>query len=153
MLPAELARYTGYLVRRAQQVHAALWLREGGSDVTSVQFGVLTLLESNPGIDQRSLGELLQLDRSTIADVVSRMEKRGYLERLRDAGDRRRNILSLTERGREELRELRPHAERVNASLVAGLGEADRAELSRLLGLLLASNAADDADPTQPAGQ
>ena len=35
----ELAEYTGYLIRRAQRLHAALWLREVGSDFTSVQFG------------------------------------------------------------------------------------------------------------------
>lgn len=146
MLPPELSRYTGYLVRRAQQVHAALWLREGESEVTSVQFGVLSLLESNPSIDQRSLGDLLQLDRSTIADVVLRLENRGYIERVRDDVDRRRKILSLTEQGRQELRNLRPHAESINATLVGGLEPDDQHELNRLLRLLIASQTVLDRD-------
>ncbi|TQL46976.1 DNA-binding MarR family transcriptional regulator [Homoserinimonas aerilata] len=137
MLSPELARYTGYLVRRAQQLHAALWQQELLTESTSVQFGVLSLLASNPGIDQRSLGALLQLDRSTVADVVLRMERRGLIARVRDEGDRRRNILSLTEQGSEELATLLPHAERVNEALVGGLDERDRAELNRLLGILL----------------
>ena len=59
----ELAHYTGYLVRRAQQLHAALWQHGRGLEVTSVQFGVLKLLQNNPSIDQRELGELLQLEK------------------------------------------------------------------------------------------
>lgn len=145
MLSPELSRYTGYLVRRAQQVHAALWQRELDSEVTSVQFGVLSLLEQNPGVDQRSLGELLQLDRSTIADVVLRLENRGYICRDRDEGDRRRKILTLTEAGRAELEGLWAHAENVNEALVSGLGPEDRVELNRLLGLLLSSRTAERA--------
>jgi DNA-binding MarR family transcriptional regulator len=145
MLSPELSRYTGYLVRRAQQVHAALWQRELNSEVTSVQFGVLSLLDQNPGIDQRSLGELLQLDRSTVADVVLRLETRGYIGRNRDVADRRRKILSLTDAGRAELDGLWAHADSVNEALVSGLGPDDRAELNRLLRLLLSSRAAERA--------
>lgn len=139
MLSPELSRYTGYLVRRVQQLHASLWQRELRSEVTSVQFGVLSLLEVNPGIDQRTLGGLLQLDRSTITDVVLRLEGRGYIERVRDSADRRRNVLTLTGLGRRELVSLVPHAERVNVDLVGGLGPDDQAELIRLLTLLLES--------------
>lgn len=143
MVSPELSRYTGYLVRRAQQVHAALWQHELRSEVTSVQFGVLSLLDRNPGIDQRALGELLQLDRSTIADVVLRLETRGYLCRDRDEGDRRRKILTLTAAGRAELDGLWAHAETVNEALVSGLEPEDRAELNRLLQLLLSSRVAE----------
>jgi DNA-binding MarR family transcriptional regulator len=145
MIPPELSRYTGYLVRRAQQVHASLWQRELDSRVTSVQFGVLSLLHQHPGIDQRSLGDLLQLDRSTITDVVLRLENRGYLCRDRDAADRRRKMLSLTDAGHAELDGLWAHADNVNEALVSGLGEADRAELNRLLQLLLSSSVAEQA--------
>lgn len=133
----ELPEYTGYLIRRAQQVHAALWLQEISSDVTSVQFGVLNLLAMHPGIDQRTLGEHLGLDRSTIADIVARLQKRGYLQRIRDSSDRRRNVLTLTDRGRLALAELIPEALRVNELLVRGLSTRDGEELRRLLVVLL----------------
>ena len=135
-----LPEYTGYLVRRAQQLHAALWLREVGSDITSVQFGVLNVLGLHPDIDQRTVGEHLGLDRSTIADLVARLETRGYLRRVRDASDRRRNLLSLSDHGRAELGRLLPGALRVNEHLTAGLSDAEHAELRRLLGLLLAGD-------------
>lgn len=133
----ELPEYTGYLIRRAQQVHAALWQQEISSDVTSVQFGVLNLLALQPGIDQRTLGEHLQLDRSTIADIVARLQKRGYLQRIRDSADRRRNVLTLTGRGELALAELIPQAFSVNQILTSGLRAGDAQELRRLLVLLL----------------
>ena len=139
MAALNLAEYTGFLIRRAQQVHASLWLREASTEITSVQFGALNLLQLHPGIDQRTLGEYLQLDRSTIADVSRRLQRRGYIERDRDAGDRRRNILQLTRLGVAVLSELQPRARRVNQILVGNLSERDRDELHRLLNILLAS--------------
>jgi DNA-binding MarR family transcriptional regulator len=136
----ELADYTGYLIRRAQQVHAAVWLREVGSDITSVQFGVLNVLALHPDSDQRTVGDHLGLDRSTIADLVARLEKRGYLRRVRDASDRRRNLLRLSEQGRAELDQLLPAALRVNEHLTARMSGAEHAELRRLLGLLLTAD-------------
>jgi DNA-binding MarR family transcriptional regulator len=138
---AELADYTGFLVRRAQQLHAAVWQREASAEFTSVQFGALNLVHANPGIDQRMLGDHLQLDRSTIADVCARLERRGLIQRDRDPDDRRRNILSLTEQGEAVLAELLPRADRVHEVLVGGLTEPDRSELHRLLTLLLADTA------------
>ena len=139
MTALDLAEYTGFLIRRAQQVHAALWLREASDEITSVQFGALNLLQLYPGIDQRTLGEHLQLDRSTIADVSRRLEQRGYIERDRDPADRRRNILRLTPGGRAALATMQPRVRRVNRILVSALSEADRAELHRLLNALLTS--------------
>jgi DNA-binding MarR family transcriptional regulator len=136
----ELSEYTGYLIRRAQQLHAALWLREVGSDITSVQFGVLNVLGLHPGIDQRTVGEHLGLDRSTIADLVARLEKRDYLERVRDASDRRRNLLRLSKQGQAELDQLLPGALGVNEHLTARMSGAEHAELRRLLALVLESD-------------
>jgi hypothetical protein len=54
--------------------------------VTSVQFGVLSVLARTPGASQTELCAQLDLDRSTIADIVARLERHGLSERIRDAG-------------------------------------------------------------------
>lgn len=135
----DVSEYTGYLVRRAQQAHVAAWQREVSAEVTSVQFGVLNVLAGSPGASQQHLVERLDLDRSTIADIVARLERRGLIERLRDGADRRRNVLHLTELGRSEHAALRPRVARVDAVLTDGLAPADRATLRRILGELLES--------------
>ena len=77
----EISQHIGYLLRRAQQAHVAVWQSEVSKEVTSVQFGVLSVLARTPGASQTELCAQLDLDRSTIADIVARLERRGLIER------------------------------------------------------------------------
>lgn len=131
--PVGPIHYTGHLIRRAQQVHHAAWLEHVSREVSSVQFAALSVLEATPGASQAELGAQLDLDRSTIADLVARMSAHGLISRTGDAADRRRKVLTLTERGADTLRELRPRVEGIEPIVTGGLGEADRAELRRML--------------------
>jgi DNA-binding MarR family transcriptional regulator len=141
MLAPELTEHTGFLLRRAQQAHVAAWLREVSADVTSVQFGVLSALGANSGMSQQDLCESLDLDRSTIADIVVRLERRALLERVRAIEDRRRNVVRLTAEGERVLRELEPLVAKVDERLVGALPPADQVELHRLLRAVLAPRA------------
>jgi DNA-binding MarR family transcriptional regulator len=133
----EPAAFTGFLIRRAQQTHVAVWSREVDQAVTSVQFGVLSLLAANPGISQRELCDELDLDRSTIATLVARLERHQLIERERDSGDRRRNRLMLTESGHSEYRRLRPRIDNVERVLTAGMTDCEHREFRRLIGIVL----------------
>ena len=132
-----LDRYTGHLYRRAQQLHAALWSREVSDQTTSVQFAALAVVDAQHEPSQRDLGAALDLDRSTIADLVARMTRRGLIERTRHGGDRRRYVLALTAAGRAELAALRPRVEAIEDPLTTGLSERERDELRRLLRIVL----------------
>lgn len=134
----EPLRYTGHLLRRAQQVHLAVWQQEVSTEVTSVQFAALAVLDRMPGASQAELGADLFLDRSTIADVVSRMVRRGLIARTQDTVDRRRKTLTLTADGRAALETLRPRVEAIEPLLTGGLTTVERADLRRLLDKMLA---------------
>jgi DNA-binding MarR family transcriptional regulator len=129
----EPLRYTGHLIRRAQQRHAALWNAHVSTEVSSVQFAALVALERLPGSSQADLGAVLDLDRSTIADLVRRLERRGVIEREQHAVDRRRYALRLTPAGAAEIQRLRPLVAEVNERLTAML---DRGEIAALRALL-----------------
>jgi DNA-binding MarR family transcriptional regulator len=133
----ELLPFTGHLFRRAQQLHAAVWLREVSSETTSVQFAALMVIEAHPHSSQSELGRSLDLDRSTITDLVTRMVRRGLIERTRHGDDRRRNALQLTAAGRAELARLYPRVEAIEPSLTTGLSDRERVELRRLLRIVL----------------
>ncbi|GAA4686018.1 MarR family winged helix-turn-helix transcriptional regulator [Frondihabitans cladoniiphilus] len=133
MVLTRRTEYTGLLVRRAQQAHAALWLAEVSTETTSVQFGVLDALLLDPGLSQRELGDRLDLDRSTIADIVLRLERRRLLSRDRHESDRRRNVLRLTELGRAETAHLLPLVERMDGLLTADLGPEELTAFRRSL--------------------
>lgn len=130
---AEPLQYTGHLIRRAQQRHVALWQEQVSADVSSVQFAALAVLERMPGVSQSELGAELDLDRSTIADLVARLERRGVIERSAHESDRRRYALRLTAVGRAEVERLRPLVSRANTALTGALSAAELATLRTLL--------------------
>ena len=135
--PLDLSRHTGFLVRRSQQAHLAAWAREVGPGLTNVQFGVLNVLARLGEASQRELGDALDLDRSTVAGLVARLEARALVERGRSPEDRRRNVVRLSPQGRATLAEHAPAAARVDTSLTAGLSEEERATLQQLLTKML----------------
>lgn len=132
-----LSRYTGSLVRRAQQRHLAVWLSEVSTEITSVQYAALVALQQTPGVNQRRLGDELDVDRSTIADLVGRMVRNDLIERTDDPVDKRGYVLFLTAAGRKQLTTLRPSVERVERVLTAALTPQEGSELRRLLAILL----------------
>ncbi len=133
----EPLRYTGHLIRRAQQRHVALWQEQVSADVSSVQYAALVVLERMPGASQSELGAELDLDRSTIADIVTRLERRGVIERSPHASDRRRYELRLTATGHGEVDRLRPRVDAANATLTEALSEDELSMLRMLLKRIL----------------
>lgn len=122
----ELDRYVGHLIRRAEQVHTALWAAHVSREVTSQQFAVLNALARQPGIDQRTVAAATSLDRSTVNHIVRRLTDQGHVTQVRDEADRRRTLLDLTPGGRHLLDALIPSAERINEQLLEALPEPER---------------------------
>ncbi|MFF7649210.1 MarR family winged helix-turn-helix transcriptional regulator [Streptomyces sp. NPDC007983] len=130
----DLNTHPGHLARRLQQAHSLLWGAMVSEETTSPQFAVLNALVEKPDIDQRTLSEHVHLDRSTIADVVARLGRRGLLERVRDPRDGRRNVLKLTDEGVRLHRKLVTRTARMNRVFLAPLDEGERELLLRLIG-------------------
>ena len=61
--------------------------------------GVLNLLAEGP-ISQHELGGQLGIDRTTMVELIDRLEEEGHVVRRRNPADRRSYALSLTPRGR-----------------------------------------------------
>jgi DNA-binding MarR family transcriptional regulator len=129
----DLVSAPGHLIRRAQQVHTTIWAEVVGSQLTSVQFAILVALDAEPGLDQRTLGERISLDPSTLAEIISRLAARGLIGRERDPGDARRYVLEPTPQGKRLLRETAPAVDEVGRRLLEGLSDRESATLLRLL--------------------
>ncbi|NLU69199.1 MarR family winged helix-turn-helix transcriptional regulator [Streptomyces sp. HNM0574] len=134
MVPAvDLNTHPGHLARRLQQAHTLLWGAMVSEETTSPQFAVLNALAEKPDIDQRTLSEHVHLDRSTIADLVARLGRRGLVRRVRDPEDGRRNVLKLTDEGAALHRKLAARTVRMNRVFLTPLDEAEQETLLRLL--------------------
>lgn len=124
----------GHLVRRVQQMSTALFTEECGKhDITSVQFAALSAIADHPGVDATRLSALIAFDRSTIGDVLERLEAKGWVSRHASPGDRRVKLVRCTEAGAALLRDVAPAVARVQARLLEPLAPADRATMLRLL--------------------
>jgi len=126
-------RHPGHLMRRAVQVMNLLWDEEVSHTITSPQFAALNALYSEPNLDQRTLGQRISLDRSTMAEVVSRLADRGLIQTERDSRDGRRKTIALTTKGLHAVQQLIPRTHAMTARLVGPLDPRQREELLRLL--------------------
>jgi MarR family transcriptional regulator, lower aerobic nicotinate degradation pathway regulator len=132
VLPLETT--PGHLIRRAQQVHTALWSTELNGDLTGPQYALLSALSSSGGLDQRSAGRMVSLDKSTTADVVARLERNGWIRRDRDPADGRRNTLALTRAARAALVDVTARVQIVQERLLGPLEPDSRDRFVDLLG-------------------
>ncbi len=94
----------GHLLRRCNQYAFDLYTQEvGSSELTPRQFAVLLTVEQNEGLSQTDLVRRTGIDRSTLADMISRLLKRSLLSRKRTESDARANSVSITADGRRAL--------------------------------------------------
>jgi len=137
-----LWRRPGYLIRRLHQIHYALFFAECAEfRITPVQYGLLTILSTNPGSDQVTLANALGIDRTNVADVLRRLEQRGLVQRRRNASDRRTMLARLTSKGEAIVERAHPYMTRAQVRLLADLSDAEReAFLATLTRLLEANN-------------
>ena len=138
--PEDLMQHPGHLLRRAVQVMNLLWDEEVSHTITSPQFAALNALYGEPNLDQRTLGQRISLDRSTMAEVVSRLNDRGLIRTERDRRDGRRKTIALTTRGLHTVQHLIPRTHAMTARLVKGLDAKQRTELLRLLTEVVRAN-------------
>ena len=91
----------GHLLHRAQQFAAERFAKNlsTGDKLTQRQFAVLAAAAARPGLTQTELVKETGIDRSTLAELVSRMATRGLLSREAVAGDARANAIHLTDEG------------------------------------------------------
>lgn len=132
----------GFLIRRLHQVHYALFFEECLEfGITPVQYGLLTILSGNPDSDQISLAQALGIDRTNVADVLSRLAQRGLIERTRSTQDKRMVLARLTQQGEKLVAAMHPAMSRAQERLLDTLGDKEReAFLATLLKLLEANN-------------
>ncbi len=117
-----------------------LWDEEVSRTITSPQFAALNALYAEPTLDQRTLGERISLDRSTMAEVVSRLCDRGLIRTERDQHDGRRKTITLTTRGLHTVQQLIPRTHAMTDRLVGPLDLEERGELLRLLSEVVRAN-------------
>jgi DNA-binding MarR family transcriptional regulator len=146
-----LSASPSHLLRRAEQYAAEIFLRAGTDGVTLRQTVLLAAIAEAEGASQSDLVMATGIDRSTLAEMMARMEKKGLIARAASAEDGRAKSVKLTRDGRGRLDDALPAMRAVDAALLQALSRNKRAGFCAALSAL--SGAADDAHREEMAEQ
>jgi DNA-binding MarR family transcriptional regulator len=100
--------------------------------------GLLTALSAGVVASQQDVATRLGVAPSLVVSLVDHLEELGAVQRVRDPGDRRRQVLNLTDHGRELLAECAAAARSFDAELTSVLTPDQSAALQEVLGILTA---------------
>jgi len=138
MAVGRLERSPIHLLHRAGQCASDIFQGEMASgDLTPRQYAVLVAVSQNEGVSQTHLVEKTGVDRSTLADIVRRMLKKGLLQRRRTKEDARAYAVKLTEEGWRVLKAADPLARRVDDRILAVLPGQQRERFLQDLNLIV----------------
>ena len=130
-----------HLLHRAGQCAADIFSSEARiSGLTPRQFAVLMAVAEEQGLTQTELVERTGIDRSTLADIVSRLLGRGLIQRRRAKEDATAYAIKLTPQGAKSLRDAQPGAVAADSRLLASLPPAKRQDFLDLLNLIVTTD-------------
>src|SRR3954447_18192063 len=96
-------------------------------------FGVMTLIDANPGSTQQELVDGSMIDPSSMVAIVDELEASGLAERRPHPSDRRKHAIHLTARGRGALARARATAGKMADEVFSPLDADERETLRKLL--------------------
>lgn len=114
-------------------------------------FVVLAALAEFGPASQAALSDRTSVYKSDLVSVLNHLEDGGWVRRAPDPADKRRNVITITERGERRLAELDRVLDGVNKHIMTPLDHDERTQLFILLNRINA-HLATTAGGTRPAG-
>lgn len=125
--PYRLEDSPSHLLHRAEQLAADRFAQlVGDANITLRQFAVLAAIAESPGLSQSDLVRATGVDRSTMADMMTRMEKRGWIIRTASTVDARARAVRLAAAGVTILAAATHHARAADAAILDALPRTKR---------------------------
>ncbi|MDB5536754.1 MAG: transcriptional regulator, MarR family [Devosia sp.] len=124
----------GHLVMRLARVmgrYAEARIQPLGTGIAG--YPVLNLLSAAGEMTQKQLTERLRVEQSSMAQLLGRLERDGFVVRRKDPDDGRSSLVGLTPKAIDALPQINRHMEEGNDVAVAGMTDA---EIETAIGLL-----------------
>jgi MarR family transcriptional regulator, organic hydroperoxide resistance regulator len=128
------AESVGFLIRDTM-MHLQIVLRSLIQDegLSTAQYYLLRVLWEEEGLSQRELSERVCTTEPTTQSALLRMEKQGFVKRVRNKTDRRANHIYLTAKGRKLEAKLIPFAIDINDMASSGITKKDLKVFSKII--------------------
>jgi DNA-binding MarR family transcriptional regulator len=131
---SRLTHLVGYAATRASVELKKLFTRHMGPlQLKAVEFSILVLVASNEQVNQKQLGQALDVSPPNLAVTLDRMVERGWVERVRSTEDRRSQIVVLTKAGQQLVARAEKIASTMENEALQVLSPAERLLLLELL--------------------
>lgn len=129
-----LAGSPSHLLHRALQRALGIYAEEMGDDaLTQRQYALLSGVAALDQPSQTDLVGLTGIDRSTLAELVSRLIDKGLLARTRSDADGRAKTVSLTEAGHAVLAAAEPRVRAADKRILSLLAKPKREPFLKLI--------------------
>ena len=109
-------------------------------DLKPKHAGLMTALSEGVAPSQQELAARLGVAPSLVVSLADHLETLGAVRRVRDPGDRRRQVLTLTDHGRALLEQCAAAASALDEEFTATLAPEQRVALHDALGVLAAAH-------------
>ena len=117
----------GFLIRRLHQVHCSLFQEETrGHDITPVQYSLLSSLGILGEMDQNTIAQAIGLERTSVAEVIPRLEARGLLLRRQSEKDKRVKLVKLARKGKTLVTKMNDAVQRAHDRTLEALPAEER---------------------------
>ncbi len=113
------------VINLARLIRTEVDKRARAHGMTRAQWAILIRLQAQPGLLQKELAELLEVEPITVARLIDRLESRAMVERRPDPSDRRCWRLHLTDASRTLLGEINENLDDVAGILCDGLSDTE----------------------------
>lgn len=100
-------------------------------------YSVLAALEESGPSSQADLCRYCEIDRSDMNAIVNNLAEQSWVQRAADAGDKRRNVITITAAGRRQLRRLDQILAEVDEEVFAPLSANEKHQLIDMLSRVL----------------
>jgi len=128
--PAELLSRVSYRIRLIQiAAYKSFEKVVTGLGTAPRYYGLLKIVEANPGIPQARLAEVIFLDRSSLVPILETLTEEGWVERRATERDRRVRRVYLTPQGKTRLALLEREVARHEEMMTRGMSETEKARL------------------------
>ena len=130
----ELDAHIGYFARRFQVWIFQDLIRElARAEIRISHYSVLAIIEANPGLAQSEVAEAVGIEPARLVRVLDELERRGWIQRMRSATDRRSHALYLTQDGQKAFAHVKDLARQHETHVIERLGAAKYESLMRML--------------------
>lgn len=122
-----------------RQMHLCGHIISHHTEESSSQRRLLLMIKKRGMVTQRDLVEMMGIRPPSLSALVSKLDAKGYITRVKDKADRRNLNISITQPGELALTEMQKEHEQILNELFAALDEEERRTASQLLQKLLDS--------------